>query len=129
MSDNETTPKFMWKTFEVKNHGPTTNKKFQYEEQSRCTWIYLTQDLQSFTDYLTSTFSPHHYIFIFRNMLGVFPKFDLSLLLEASSRRKWVFTQTQNEWEMNVQRTQPIFLFRKSIRKLAWRLVEDFLEK
>ena len=46
MRDNETTPKFTWKTSkEVKTHEPTTDKKFYYEEQSRCTKIYLSQDL------------------------------------------------------------------------------------
>ena len=46
MKDNEITPKFMWKTSqEVKNQGPTTDKKFHYEKQSRCTMIYLAQDL------------------------------------------------------------------------------------
>ena len=93
MSDNETTPKFMWKTFEeVKNHRPTTDKKIHYEKQSRCISIYRTQDLQSLMDYLTSAFSDHHYAFIFRNMLGVIPKLDLNFLLETPSRRKWVFT-------------------------------------
>ena len=37
---------FTWKTSkEVKTHEPTTDKKFYYEEQSRCTKIYLSQDL------------------------------------------------------------------------------------
>ena len=103
MRDNETTLKFTWKTFEVKNHGPTTNKKFPYEEQSRCTWIYLTQDFQSLTDYLTRTFSPHHHAFIFKNMFGVLSKLDLDLLLETPSRRRWVFTQIQmiERWMFN----------------------------
>ena len=101
------------------------------EEQSRCTRIYLAQDLQSFTDYLKSTFSPHQDVFIFRNMLGVLPNHDLDLLLEAPLRGKWAFTQTQNDWEMNVQKTQPIYLFiyfRKSKKKNAWRFEWIFLE-
>ena len=65
-----------------------TNKKFYYEKQSRCTRIYLVQDLQSLMDYLISTFTPHQHSFIFKNMLGVLPKLDLILLLETPSRRK-----------------------------------------
>ena len=83
MSDNETTPKFTWKTFEeVKNHRPTTDKKIHYEKQSRCISIYRTQDLQSLMDYLTSAFSHHHYAFIFRNMLGVLPKLISTFFLK-----------------------------------------------
>ena len=128
MRDNGTTLKFMWKTFEVKNHGPTTNKKFQYEEQSRCTWIYLTQDLQSLTDYLTSTFSPHHHAFIFKNMFGVLPKLDLNLLLETPWRRRWIFTKfkwLRDECSMNSTH----FFFKKIIKRLAWRLVRNFIGK
>ena len=89
MRDNETTPIFTWKTSkEVKNHRSITNKIFYYEEQSRCTRIYLVQDLQSPMNYLISTFTPHHHSFIFKNMLGVLPKLDLILLLETPSRRK-----------------------------------------
>ena len=89
MRDNETTSKFMWETSnEVKSHRLIIDKKFHYEEQSRCTRIYQAQDLQSLMDYLTNTFSPHHHIVIFRNMLGVLPRLDFDLLHEASSRRK-----------------------------------------
>ena len=89
MRDNETTPIFTWKTSkEIKKPWFQTNKKFYYEKQSRCTRIYLVQDLQSLMDYLISTFTPHHHSFIFKNMLGVLPKLDLILLLETPSRRK-----------------------------------------
>ena len=118
----------MWKTFEVKNHGPTTNKKFQYEEQSRCTWIYLTQDLQSLTDYLTSTFSPHHHAFIFKNMFGVLPKLDLNLLLETPWRRRWIFTQIQmiERWMFN--ELNLFFFSKKSLKYWLEDLYEILLE-
>lgn len=79
----------MWNTSkEVKNYKATTDKKFHYEDQSRCIRIYLAQDFQSLTNYLKSTFSPHHHAFIFKNMLGVLSKFDLGLLLEDPLKRK-----------------------------------------
>ena len=37
---------------------------------------------------------------------------------QSSIKKKMGFHPSLNEWEMNVQRPQPIFLFRKSIRKI-----------
>lgn len=47
----------------------------------------------------------------------------------SSIKKKMGFHPNPNEWEMNVQRTQPIFLFRKSVRNFFLEdLNEIFLE-
>ena len=49
----------------------------------------------------------------------------------SSIKKKMGFHPNQNEWEMNVQRTHPIFLFKKSIKFFFffWRFEQDFHEK
>ena len=130
MRDNEITPKFTWKTFkELKKPWAYNQSKIHFEVQSRCTRIYLAQDLQSLIDYLTNTFSPLHHAFIFKNMLGVLPKLDLGLLLEVPSRRKWVFTETKMNERWIFKELNPFFFLENLLENFSWRLEWNFLGK
>ena len=88
MRENETTKIYVENLLrdikKKQKKNELTDKKFHYEKQLRCTRICLAQDLQSFTDYLTSIFTPLHHVFIFRNMLGVLPAFYLKLHQEEN---------------------------------------------
>ena len=84
-----------WKTFEeIKNHGPTTDRKYPLWKTKLNTRFYLAKDYQSFLDYFTSTFHFQFVTFIFRSILRVYTKLDLSLSLNPH-KKKLGFTQTQ----------------------------------
>ena len=61
--------------------------------------IYLIQIYQSFTNYVTYTFSLQQYAFIFSNILRVHARLNINLLLKLN-RKKRVLIQTQTNAKM-----------------------------
>ena len=97
--------KFTWKiSEEIKNHDLPPIEKLHYEESKLSTRIYLAQANQSFPDHLTSTFTFNFSPSYFGAHLEFAPS-SISVSSWIVTRRKWVFTQNQEN---------EIWMFQKS---------------
>ena len=105
-----------WKTFEeIKNHGPTTDRKYPLWKTKLNTRFYLAQAYQSLLNNLTSTFHFQVLIF-FWNTLGVHTKLDLDLFFNPH-KKKLSFYPNPNRLEIEIwmNKESTHFFLRKSM--------------
>lgn len=83
-------------------------KSFYYKNNQNVR-IYLIQIYQSFTNYVTYTFSLQQHAFIFSNILRVHVKFNINLFLKLNQKENefWLKHKQMQKWMNNMN--QPIF--------------------